>query len=271
MNNNYNNEHFLTEQTYWDGNWDASELPIAVDISPGILKNPVNRRLNFLFREFLSDFPAKTKLLEVGCANSAWLPYFASEYSFDITGLDFSEQGCQQTKQILLREGIKGKVICSNLFNPPDEMWQCFDVVISFGVVEHFKPTTYVLSALKNFLRPGGIIITLVPNLNGLVGFMQKKVNRPIYDLHVPLTKNELREAHVESGFDVLFCDYYIFADFYVDNAGDTDSGIWIKILKFMRLLTKSIWAVENAVHQLPSNRYSSPYVICIAKAFKSA
>lgn len=260
----------LVEKTYWNKNWDASELAQPMDISTGILKNPQKRRLHHLFNRFLSNLSAGTKLLEVGCANSYFLPYFATEYGFSVTGLDYSEKGCEQAKAILARDGIDGNVVCSNMFSPPEPMKYAFDIVVSFGVIEHFKPTNHVLKALNGFLQPEGMIITVVPNMNGLVGFMQKKVNREIYDLHVPLTKQDLLLSHCESGFDCLFCDYYTFANFYVVNAGDVDNGIWINLLKILHLANKSLWLMENVTNPLPSNYYSSPCVICIAKKIKS-
>ena len=256
----------LVKQSYWNQNWDASELAKPIDISKGIFKNPQSRRLHLLFRRYLSDLPVGTTLLEVGCANSYFLPYFATEYGFSVTGLDYSEKGCEQAKAILERDEIDGGVVCSDMFAPPDKMRNAFDIVISFGVVEHFTPTTRALDALNVFLRLGGMIITLIPNMNGLVAFMQKQVNRQIYDLHVSLTKNGLLSAHRDSGFDCLFCDYYTFVDFYVNNTGNVDSVIWIAVLKALRVLSKAVWLIENVTRPFPSNRYMSPYVICIAK-----
>lgn len=261
----------LVEQTHWNHNWEASELSQPMDISPGIMKNPQHRRLHLLLRRFLSNLSAETKLLEVGCANSYFLPYFAKEYGFSVTGLDYSKKGCEQAKAILTRGKIDGKIICSDMFTPPDEMREAFDIVVSFGVIEHFMPTTRALRALNVFLRPGGIIVTLIPSMNGLVGFMQKRVNREIYDLHVPLTKKSLLAAHRTSGFDCLFCNYYTFANFFVVNTGNKNCGIWGSILKALRLLSKASWLIENITHWLPSNRYSSPYVVCVAKKINSA
>ena len=253
----------LVAQDYWDKNWDASDLATALDISPGILKNPQGRRLHNLFHGFLSGLPKGTQLLEVGCANSYFLPYFATHYGFSVTGLDYSEKGCEQAKAILTREKVHGTIICSDMFTPPNDMREAFDIVVTFGVIEHFRPTIRVLNALKYFLRPGGLMITLIPNMNGLVGFVQKKVNRDIFDLHIPLTNNDLRAAHCESGFECLFSDYFTFANFYVVNPGNTSINL---ALRTLQLLTKAIWLLENITHPFPANRCTSPYIVCVAR-----
>ena len=43
--------------------------------------------------------------------------------------------------QILSIEGVKGDIVCADFFSPPESMIEEFDVVISFGVLEHFEDT----------------------------------------------------------------------------------------------------------------------------------
>jgi cyclopropane fatty-acyl-phospholipid synthase-like methyltransferase len=46
--------------------------------------------LNFVrFKEYHC---AASRLLEIGCARSAWLPYFAQEFGIDVSGLDYSSK-----------------------------------------------------------------------------------------------------------------------------------------------------------------------------------
>ena len=118
-----------------------------------------------------------------------WLPYFAKEFAFEVYGIDYSEIGCQQAKQILEYEGVNGKIVCADFFSPPGSMLKAFDVVVSFGVLEHFEDTTACIAAFSKFLKPGGLLITNIPNLCGLNGLIQKMINRSIFDIHVPLDK----------------------------------------------------------------------------------
>jgi 2-polyprenyl-3-methyl-5-hydroxy-6-metoxy-1,4-benzoquinol methylase len=163
-----------------------------------------------LFRKHLaSKGDVQQRLLEVGCGNSIWLSYFNRRFGYKVSGIDYSEFGCEQTRKILSRDGCSGDIRYGDLFAPPEDMTGKFDVVCSFGVVEHFEDTSAVLTAISRFLKPGGILITTVPNLNGPTGFLQKKFNKPVYDIHV-IHSIETLTAHLKkSGLEPLAAEYF--------------------------------------------------------------
>src|SRR5439155_16374620 len=123
------------------------------------------------------------------------LPYFAKYFRFDVCGLDRSSLGCEKARLILARESVDGRVYTADLFSPPEELFDKFDVAISFGVVEHFENTTETLKALRRFLVRGGMMLTVIPNFVGLLGTLQRLVNQSVYDIHVPLDKDDLASA----------------------------------------------------------------------------
>jgi len=125
------------------------------------------------------------KLLEIGCARSAWAALFGDR-NLDSRCLELTTQdtGCSQSKHSIRRE-IEGEVLCEDFFSPPESMIEAFDVVISFGVVEHFPDTSECLRAFSRFLKPGGLSPYECSNLAGLNGLIQKIVNRPGFDVHV--------------------------------------------------------------------------------------
>jgi len=59
------------------------------------------------------------------------------------------------------------------------------------------------------YLNKNGIIITVIPNMNGIVGFLQKIFNKKVYDVHIPYTKDDILKAHENANYKTLFCDYY--------------------------------------------------------------
>ena len=83
------------------------------------------------------------------------------------------------------------------MFDPPDDMKGQYDLVMSFGVVEHFKDTTACLKACAAFVKPGGQMFTMIPNMTGLVGSLQKIIDRNVYDIHVPLSCKMLMATKV--------------------------------------------------------------------------
>jgi len=259
-------------RAYWDRVWADDALPPPVDPKQTNLDNYVNRRFHEFFSRIFSRIEPRGKfLLEVGCAKSSWLPYFAQQFGFRVSGLDYSEIGCRQSQGILSNAGVKGEIICADFFAPPASLAGKFDVVVTFGVVEHFTDTRSCLEALVRLLKPGGLLVTNIPNLGGWIGAIQKMVNRPVYDIHVPLGVEPLNKAHEQSGLKVLNCDYFLFTQFGVLNLNGLDSSsldwkIKNTLLKILFHLSKLVWYCEGVFGKLRPNRLMSPYINCVAQ-----
>jgi cyclopropane fatty-acyl-phospholipid synthase-like methyltransferase len=89
-----------TTRNYWDNLWESDSDAKASDPNPSDIHQWVNQRFDTYFSNIFQQIDTKgKKLLEVGCGGSIWLPYFAKEYGFKITGLDYSEQGCILTEK----------------------------------------------------------------------------------------------------------------------------------------------------------------------------
>lgn len=254
-------------KTYWDHNWENKALPRAVDPRAKGLNHFVDQSFHAFFRETFSGMDTKEKtILEIGCAGSQWLPYFAKEFGFKVCGLDYSERGCQQARQILAGEGVEGRIVCCDLFNPPQSMLASFDVVVSFGVVEHFDNTAGCLQALSEFLKPGGLAVTSIPNMVGLIGNIQKLVNRPVFDVHVPLDDRALAVHHTPS-LTVLSCRYFLFVNWGVINIDNWKGRMFYRFgVRFRSWMSKGFWALEHLVPAFKPNRLTSPYINCVAR-----
>jgi 2-polyprenyl-3-methyl-5-hydroxy-6-metoxy-1,4-benzoquinol methylase len=252
---------------YWDKTWETYDIPKKVNPRQAGLSNYVSRRYHEYFCKVFWNLNTHGKtLLEIGCARSAWLPYFAEEFRFDVYGIDYSEIGCQQARHILSNERVKGEIVCADFFSPPESMLRAFDVVVSFGVLEHFKNTTACVAAFSRFLKPGGLLITNIPNLCGLNGLIQKMINRPIFDIHVLLDKNALMQVHRINGLRVISCDYFLFTNLGVLNFENLKGGLFYKRATRLRsLINKVAWVCERAIPMLKPNRWSSPYINCVS------
>ncbi|MFM2304623.1 MAG: hypothetical protein RLZZ135_2035, partial [Cyanobacteriota bacterium] len=209
---------------HWDSVWEGGEIPAPIDPHLMGFRNAKSRRYHEYFSQVFADLETKgLKLLEIGCATSQLLPYFAKEFGCDIYGLDYSEVGCIQSRQVLANAGVKGQIICADLFLPPKNLIDLFDVVFSFGVAEHFESTSDCLMAFSKFLKPGGKIVTIIPNMTGLDGQLQKILNRDVFDIHVLLDAEKLALAHQVAGFSTLDCNYFISPDFSIPNLNGLD------------------------------------------------
>ena len=207
------------------------------------------------------------QMIEVGCARSHWLPYFAREFGFSVTGLDYSPLGCEQEREILARAGVSGEVVCADLFAPPAAMRDRFDVLWTNGVLEHFDDTAATLRAFASFVKPGGMLISLIPNMRGAVGAAQRVLGPLTYRIHVPMSREQLVRAHVAAGLNVRRCEYVMSVNFGVVAVSPSERGFPLRmfIVRVLRRLSLFLWMFERRFGQLPVTSFLSPYVICVA------
>lgn len=183
MDSNEKNQD-IAGKKYWD-NTERNQQVVMQPFSPnGNRIGDFGKRIwHKAFHTTLAEFAGTgKKLLELGCGGSAYLPYFFRQFGLQVYGMDYSERGCELARQMCEVNGVPSQIICSDFFEPPPEMLAAFDVVVSFGVVEHFTDTQSSLSRFANFLRPGGLMITTVPNMWGLAGLAQSVLARDVFD-----------------------------------------------------------------------------------------
>ena len=146
-----------------------------------------------------------------------------------------------------------------------------YDVVFSFGLVEHFDDTPGIVRRLARFARPGGAVLTLIPNMRGVVGTVQKALSREIYDIHVPLSAAALSEAHAAAGLALRAGGYLMPAHFGVCNAGPSRRGgeaaHVVRQLAYrgtVALSTALLW-VDETIKRIPASEMMSPYAFALA------
>lgn len=268
-----NKEQDKAGQEYWNQTWDDYPLPNVWEVDSNRLLHHVEREF-FLWiagtLESLGKTGPDVRLVEVGCARSQALPVLSRRLGVSVAGIDYSPNGCEQTRVMMKREGVNGEVHCSDIFAIPDSLKGKFDVVVSFGLIEHFSNTNEIVSALAGLLKPGGVILTNIPNMRGTTGFVQKILNRGIYDIHMPLTPSQVRSAHEAAGLREIEADYFLSSNYGVVNIGDPNrrsSSWWAKkiVLAILARVSMVVWLIERKLGRLPVSLIFSPYVNCIA------
>lgn len=264
---NSEDQSSLTERVYWERTWQSVKLPRLVDLSDRSLANHGNIAIHNFFSDILRTLSLRGgSLIEVGCAQSKWLPYFAAVHGLAVTGLDYSDFGCARARALLQQARCRGEVIQADVFNPPDELRSRFDVVLSMGLVEHFADTASAISACAALARPGGTVITTIPNMRGIVGFGQRWLDRNVYNKHVPLDREALRAAHEKCGLSIMRSEYLLAANFLVINHTGLKSRLLTGVVRGVLVAaTGGVWALESMGAPLPATRIFSPYVACVA------
>lgn len=145
-----------------------------------------------------------------------------------------------------------------------------FDVVFSIGLVEHFDDTARCVRALRLFLRPGGTLLTVIPNMHGATGALQRIVAPSVFQVHVQLTPQDLDRAHRAAGLIIMESGYCMPSGFGMVNfaePGSSRPGYWLRRLAIAGLARLSwlTWFVDERIVRLPRSRALSPYGYCIA------
>lgn len=236
--------------SYWDSVWDRAAKQRSKRSSLG-------RYTEALLTEFLAELPQKAVVLEAGCANSAALP-FVHQLGFHAVGIDYSAEGCRQLRetdpQLTVYQG--------DIFAPPEALLGSADAVFSLGLVEHFEPPALAVRAMTKMLRPGGRMLTVVPNMYGTVGWLQKHLNRQAFDVHVRIDLTDLVQAH--DGMQIVEVERLAPVGFGVVNPGS--KFLPRAVVSAMARLSELPRAIDNAV-PLPKTRILSPHLYCIARA----
>jgi 2-polyprenyl-3-methyl-5-hydroxy-6-metoxy-1,4-benzoquinol methylase len=259
-------------QKHWDQTWSERDLQAPVNPGDLSLDNHMNRRLDRFLSRYLVDQrkiapQARGRVLEVGCAASSWLPYFAKQFGYQVDGIDYSALGCKHARAALRKADVDGYVHHADMFDPQDSLLGRYDVVFSLGLLEHFSPTSRALGQLVKFVRPKGKIITIIPNMTHVVGWLQKAVDRTVYDIHVPIDVTDLAVAHEVCGVRLLESCYLGTVNWAVVNyAGQTDRWWQPVAVRLASWASKWVWLAESSgVPEVP-NRWTSPYIGAVAE-----
>ena len=252
----------LTHEQYWSQIWTSAADQLRT-LDP---KNAsyLEQEYDQFFVEALAG--RSGSLLEVGCGSSKWMPYFAHRFGLQVSGIDYSDIGCRQASTLLEHAGVTGEVLHRDALAPNPDLTDSFDVVISLGFVEHFTDTSQTVRSLARYLRPGGILITASPNLAGIIGYGQRLLNRPVYDVHVPFALEHLAEAHRQVGLSVQRSAYLGGLDFHeVNMVGAPGRGKWLASRILMRL-SRLGWKTPFSVPR--ARLWSSAMAVSAAKPF---
>ncbi len=146
---------------HWDTLWDE-EVPGAHTVDERLTDPFIGIQGTKLLNEVLEVLKAKSNptILESGCGQGIWIIELQT-HGYDPVGIDYSLPGLAAGARY--RDGLR--LVNGNILGMPFRD-QCFDVVLSWGVVEHFEdPARLSLSIQETFriLRLGGHLLITVP------------------------------------------------------------------------------------------------------------
>ena len=253
-------ENRLSTQSDWTETWaDVEAGTLSFDFGHQSFSDIDSLFMRHLPRDNSSRF------LEVGCCPGKYLWYFNHRFGYRPTGLDYLEDGCAETRARCGADGLSAEVIHADMFefecskeHPP------WDVVASFGLIEHFEDIMPCLNRHIDLVRPGGHLVIVLPNHTGLNGTILKTVDAKRHSMHNLMSWRDLREGLNSTGrVDILEGGYF-------GRIGFWNTALYRKLRTFGRVpymaARSPLYAVEKAGRILPNTRYLSPNIAVVAR-----
>lgn len=98
-------------------------------------------------------------VLDLGCASGGFLRTLEG-LSWNLFGIEMSEEAAKVARDRCGAEVFVGSILDAPF--PPNS----FDAITCFNVLEHVYEPKEVLSRVSNWLKPGGVFITMMPNVD---------------------------------------------------------------------------------------------------------
>lgn len=193
----------LTEKGYWEDLYRPAVSPEPVSAKSrlkALLRRLMGRRLldliapyddYLLWRVVLPDYlPASCaglSVIEIGSAPGDFLVRFAATFHAEPYGVEYTAHGAERNRRNFSANGLApANVIEADFFS--DDFLEAnkerFDIVVSRGFIEHFDDPGAVVARHVSLLRPGGLLLVMIPNLRGIYYWWTRAFNPEQLPLH---------------------------------------------------------------------------------------
>lgn len=141
----------------------------------------------------LFDIQKNCKILDAGCGTGI-LENFLTEYSNDITAVDFSENMLSLAKEKFLVSGIN--FLCADLFDITEK----FDLIFLYSIYPHIFDKQKLAEKLYEILNKNGVFIIFHTDGKEAINNMH---NIKADELSVKIKPIELEKTHFNKLFNV--------------------------------------------------------------------
>jgi 2-polyprenyl-3-methyl-5-hydroxy-6-metoxy-1,4-benzoquinol methylase len=137
-------------------------------------------------------------VVELGGASSHFLLALAKWCDARATAIDFSAAGLDQLADLFRANGLVVDAVLGDIFewNPG----RTFDLVVHWGLLEHFARPASVLAVCRGLLAPGGRVVFTMPNMAALGAALWKAWSPKNWATHIYHDDDTVRRACDEAG-----------------------------------------------------------------------
>lgn len=133
-----------------------------------------------------------------------------------------------------------------------------YDMVLSFGLIEHFSDTKFIIEKHLPFLKPGGTLFITLPNFKGINGWVQRKFDLENYNKHYIESMNPaLLESYCKQlGLKAVESYYHGKFSMWLENKATQST--------FAKAFVKSLWFAGKVFTKIVpfESKMLSPYIV---------
>ena len=198
------------KQTDWDEYYEK-EKKVHVKPKKGFFSFYDLFLCNCILEKYLpkykGDLEQKPKMCEIGSGDGKLVKQLADKFGYQPFGVEYSEPAAKIARangvETIIGDAFDEKLL-KNYFGK-------FDLVYSYGFVEHILPPQKAVAIHLALLKPGGYFFIQIPRLKGF-NYWKVKLLRPdllpLHNLKI-MEEEALREACERDDVKEIFCKKY--------------------------------------------------------------
>ena len=204
---------------------------------------------------------SEKSFFEIGCYLARYMYHFG-KLDYTLNGIDQCQDMDKKFTDYLKNEGFKvGNITIEDVFKLKTE--KQYDVVASFGFIEHFSNFLELIELHFKLVKKGGYAMITIPNLASPVQYAFHKLfdqdHLAIHNLKA-LKPDAWKEVVNKDEYDIVFDGYAGELKFWVaDQKRNFFQKAFLKIF-FSKLVRRMVNSVKT------NSKYYSPYYCLIVK-----
>lgn len=267
---------YLSDNNYWNDLYKGFRLSAFINKITSFLSSvPFLQNYSYfflwkvIFPKYLHQNPSLS-IMEVGSAPGYNLIDFHKKFGYLPFGVEYTTSGAGINRKLFRSNNINPENVILNDFLSEDflnEFSNRFDIVSSFGFIEHFDHPEMIIQNHLRLLKPGGILVIQIPNLSGMNNkfsyFFNKEI-LAIHNLHI-MNKECFVSLFDTATADPLFCGYYGTFNFGLYNAKGWWKYVLLKLCNIFQLLLNIFFRIFLG-RKGYENKNISPYLLFIGR-----
>jgi SAM-dependent methyltransferase len=239
----------LTDASYWDRHWQSCNDVRVIRDSDGFFGR--DGILMRVIREKAAGIGPHSRIVELGGGSSYRLLTLAKWTGAGATAIDYSQEGIDTLEAIFAVNGCKVETELGDVL-----AWQptegLFDLVVHWGLLEHFADPAPIIQRSADLLKPGGVLLFSMPNMDAWGARIWRKRSPGNWSKHLYHPDSAIADACRAAGFEQPGVFFFGYPLVHITEWESTDllSRICSRVLAKAALATAAIGWLFPVYHR---------------------